>query len=311
MASDVITKPISLTGPRDVTVAEAGHSASRPEPRVVILVLNWNNAKDTLDCLVSLRALVYKNYGVLVLDNGSTDDSVAMIRAGAPDIEVLELGRNLGFGGANNVGMRRAMADASEYVWLLNNDTTVDPNALSALVASAEANAKVGAVGSAVFRADQPTALQAWGGGCVNFWLGSSRHFTEPVPDDAVEFLTAASVLLRTAAIAASGAFDEKFFFYWEDAELCFRLRRQGWRLAVAGGAKVWHRESATAGRNRDTMDLNFSRSSVRFFKLYSRMPSVSIGVSSMLRLVKRAMSGEWSRVRAVWNGLTTPNRQS
>jgi GT2 family glycosyltransferase len=126
-----------------------------------------------------------------------------------------------------------------------------------------------------------------------------------------LEFLTAASVLLRTAAIASSGAFDEKFFFYWEDAELCFRLRRQGWRLAVAGGAKVWHRESATAGRNRDAMDLNFSRSSVRFFKLYSRMPSVSIGVSSMLRLVKRAMSGEWSRVRAVWNGLTSRNRQS
>src|SRR5579871_2684828 len=108
MASDLITKrpPTLESGlPAFSETAKAG-----VQPRVIIVVLNWNNAEDTLECLESLNSLAYENYQVLVLDNGSTDGSVERIRTGVPEVEILERGTNLGFGGANNRGIRRAIS---------------------------------------------------------------------------------------------------------------------------------------------------------------------------------------------------------
>ena len=121
------------------------------QPLVSIILLNWHGWRDTIACLDSLVSQDYNDYRVLVVDNGSTDDSVARIRAAHPEIPIMETGRNLGFSGGCNVGVRRALEDGADYVWLLNNDTTVDPQALSAMVAVAEADPRVGAVGSVLY----------------------------------------------------------------------------------------------------------------------------------------------------------------
>lgn len=92
--------------------------------RVTVVVLNWNRWPDTLDCLASLQYQDYPNFNVLVVDNDSTDDSVEQIRAAMPEIELLQSGANLGFGGGCNVGIRRALADGADYVWLINSDST-------------------------------------------------------------------------------------------------------------------------------------------------------------------------------------------
>src|SRR5215472_8148560 len=98
--------------------------------QVYILLHNWNNWKDTSDCLASLQALDSDNWKVLVLDNGSTDGSVQRIRDRFPEVEIVELGENLGFTKGNNAGIRLALERGADYVWLLNNDTVVDPKAL-------------------------------------------------------------------------------------------------------------------------------------------------------------------------------------
>lgn len=275
-------------------------------PSVLILVLNWNNGKDTLNCLDSLRGLEYGNRQCVVLDNGSTDDSVIRIRAAYPGIEMVELGENTGFARANNAGIRLALDRNVDYVWLLNNDTRVAPEALDALVQAAEADATIGAVGSALYHMHRSNVLQAWGGGCVNFWSGRAIHFRSQAPEARIEYLTAASMLVRRAAIESVGLFDEAFFLYWEDVDYCFRLRKAGWRLAVAGGSVVLHKESSTAGKNRPVQDMNFSRSSERFFTAHSPVPFVSIGVNVALRVAKRAFRRDWAGVRAVWSGTTS-----
>ncbi len=167
------------------------------------------------------------------------------VREQFPHVEIRELEQNLGFAKGNNAGIRAALERGAGYVWLLNNDTTVDPMALRAMVEKAESDPRIGAVGSAIYYMSDPKRLQAWGGGDVNFWLGRWRHFSMPVAEERIQFLTGASLLLRRSVLESVGLLDEGYFLYWEDADYCFRIRRAGWRLAVAGNSTVWHEEGA------------------------------------------------------------------
>jgi GT2 family glycosyltransferase len=270
--------------------------------QINVLVLNWNNWKDTNECLASLQALDYGDWSVIVLDNGSTDGSVPRIRERFPDVEIMELGENLGYAKGNNAGIRAALERGAEYVWLLNNDATVDPRALRALVEKAEGDQKIGAVGSAIYSMTHPEQLQSWGGGHVSR-IGRSHHFTGPVSDERVQFLTGASLFLRCSAVKSVGLLDEGFFMYWEDADYCFRMRRAGWKLAVSGDSKVWHKEQGTIGKRSERLDFQFSKSAVRFYNRNSNMPFLPIAITILLRIAKRAMVRDWKSVRAVWTG--------
>jgi GT2 family glycosyltransferase len=268
---------------------------------VYVLLLNWNNWKDTNECLGSLKGLDYDNWKVVVLDNGSTDGSVERIRERFPELEIMELGENLGFAGGINAGIRAALERGTEYVWMLNNDTTVDSKALRTMVEKAETDPRIGAVGSAIYYTSEPGRLQAWGGGYISFWLGRSRHFLDPVPDEKIQFLTGASLLLRRQALHSLGLLDEGFFLYWEDADYCFRLRKAGWRLAVAGDSKVWHKGMATVGKKSPLLDFHFNRGAVRFFGKNAAVPFISVWVGTALRMGKRVAMGDWKRMRAIW----------
>lgn len=267
--------------------------------RVGIIVLNWNGWPDTLACLASLGQLDYADCSVVVVDNGSTDGSVQHIRQAYPELDLLESGANLGFGGGCNVGIRHALDQGAEYVWLINSDATVAPDALSELVAVADSDPHLGSVGSVLYEADDPARVQLWGGGRVNLWLGRSVHcLTAGVPD----FISGASVLLRAQALREVGLFDQaSFFMYWEDTDLGFRLRRAGWTLAVAPASRVWHRQSASLGLGNPLLDEYAARSCFRFLRRHARMATVSVTLALLRMLFKRVLVGRADRFRAVW----------
>ena len=275
------------------------------KPRVYIVVLNWNGWRDTLTCLASLGRLTYPSYQVVVVDNGSTDESVHRIRDAYPHVVLLETGRNLGFSGGNNVGIRYALERGADYLWLLNNDTKADPHALTAMVEVAERDPKIGAVGSVLYYMDQPERVQAWGGGRVNMWWGVARHFTTPVPAERIHYITGASLLIRREGLEEVGLLDEEFFMYWEDADLGFRLRKAGWKLAVASNARVWHKETASLGKKSPILDEYFNASAVRFFRRHAPLPALPLLAGVGGRLLKRVLGRDWERVRAVWRGVS------
>ena len=267
--------------------------------RVTVVVLNWNGWQDTVACVKSLQLLIGVDCNILVVDNGSTDGSVTHIEDSLPGVEVLQTGANLGFGGGCNVGIRYALNAGAEYVWLVNSDATVDPGALAAMVRLADQNPSIGAVGSVLYEAGTADQIQLWGGGHINLWLGRSNHCVWAKP---VDFISGASMLLRRAALEDVGLFDEaNFFMYWEDTDLCFRLRRAGWLLAVAPDSHLWHKESASLGFGNPVLDLYATRSCVRFLRRHAPFPVLSVALMLVRMLLKRIVVGRPDRLRAVW----------
>jgi GT2 family glycosyltransferase len=189
--------------------------------------------------------------------------------AGDVPLVLLQTGSNLGFAGANNVGLEyaRARGDA-DYVWLLNNDTVVDPAALSALVDAAERDPRIGIVGSKLLDYSVPDRIQAIGGGRLIRWQGRTQHIGAGAPaalaGDAewagADYVTGASLLARMALVEDVGALDERYFLYSEEVDWCLRARARGWALAYAAASRVWHKEGRSIGRDGPLHDYHTVR---------------------------------------------------
>ncbi len=156
-------------------------------PAIFIVILNWNGWRDTHACLGSLTGLTYPNSRGVVVDNASADGSEARLRALHPALTLLQSGANLGFAGGNNVGLRYALENGAEYVWLLNNDTLVEPDALTALVDKMQREPDLGLCGSTLlYEADRNT-VQALGGARYNRWLGTVEHIGQHQPRESAD----------------------------------------------------------------------------------------------------------------------------
>jgi GT2 family glycosyltransferase len=289
-------------------------------PKVTVVLLNYNGWAVTLPCLNSLGKVSYGRFNVIVVDNASTDDSAKQLSAAIPALQKANFGlpadqpsplaadgairlvqspRNGGFAAGNNIGIRMAMDEGADLVWLLNNDTIVESDSLPLMVAALQRDAKIGAVGSEVYFMNDCQRLQAYGGGKACCVLGLSWHFSRPVRDEQLGYITGASLLLRAAALREVGLLDEGYFLYWEDVDLCYRLSEAGWKLSVAAGAKVHHMESAAAGRGI-TRDRFSTPSAVRFFRKHSPWPTWTILMGMCCRVAKRVGHAEFARAAAV-----------
>jgi GT2 family glycosyltransferase len=182
-------------------------------------------------------------------------------------------------------------------VWLLNNDANPAPDALSALLAVAAADAGLGAVGSVMYRDSAYREVDCWGGGKVSFWTGQPRQLRAP---GVFNFLTGASLLLRLEALAAVGGFDERFFLYWEDTDLCFRLRKAGWRLGVAAGSRIRHAVSASAAKSGKNLTRYYNNGAVLFFSRHAPLPFVPILANLMYRFIGQMRAGEFANAMIV-----------
>jgi GT2 family glycosyltransferase len=244
-------------------------------PRVAIIVLNWNGRDDTLDCLASLDRLDYPAYEVVVVDNGSSDDSVAAIRAPYPQVTLIETGDNLGYVGGNNVGLEHAKAIGADYALLLNNDTEVAPNFLSLLVEVAEENPTVGIVGPMIYYFERPDVIWSAGGG-IDWGQGDTwmiglneedrgQFGKSPRP---VDFVTGCALLVKMSLVQQVGLLDPRFFAYYEESEWCVRAAHSGFRILHAPQAKIWHKISVNAREASPQVHYYMTRNRLLFLKL-------------------------------------------
>jgi GT2 family glycosyltransferase len=293
---------------------------------VYIVLINFNGSADTIECVDSLAKLRFDNYRVIIVDNGSHDDSVARIRsrlsqlheglstdwvakfegdgpvrgsarvssgfwrdadsraATSCSVTLMEVDQNLGFTGGNNAGMRYAVEEGcASYVWLLNNDTIVDPEALNELVrryesvSAADPASPVALCGSLILDYDNPERVQAYGGAMVNRVLGTTRnlHEGEHAESGAVQscetlpdYISGCSLLISGSNLARTGMFNPDYFLYWEDTEWSFRCKRMGMRLTVAPASRIWHRRGSTS-RRFPVVGYYNTRNCLRFMRQY------------------------------------------
>jgi GT2 family glycosyltransferase len=219
--------------------------------RVIAIVLNYNRPDDTIACVRTLVSLRGQGCEILVVDNGSSDDSVTAVRSAHPAVPVVVTGRNLGFGGGMNAGIRWAMDRRPDFIWLLNNDTLVDPDALQELLAVGRADPRLGIIGSVIVDMDDPARVQTWGGGHVNLWTGATTRFDRPRPGR-LDHIVGVSMFIRRGLLEQLSGFSPCYRFYLEDTDLSCEARRRGWKLAVAPRSVIRHRLGGTIGSGRD-----------------------------------------------------------
>jgi hypothetical protein len=229
-------------------------STSAGTPIVWIVLLNWNGLDDTLECLRSLDHLRYPSAHVLVVDNGSTRDDVGRIREVFPRATVLRNFENLGYAGGNNMGIRVALRNGADYVWLLNNDTVVDPDCLAALVAAGEKAPKVGLLSPVIYDYAAPHAIQF----CGTFLDRDQQRHHVLTPTSLEDARGAAEVgplllwgtalLLKRALVDAIGLLDERYFAYHEDLDYSLRALAAGFEGRVVPEGAVFHKTSRALG---------------------------------------------------------------
>ncbi len=245
------------------------------DPSVCVLVLNWNGADDTLDCLYSLKKITYKKARIVVIDNGSTDDSVSRIQQSHPDVHILELPTNLLFGGGNNAGLSWCNEQGYDFVAFLNNDTTVEPDFLEPLINTFSDVDKVGMAAPLICYADTPD--QVWyGGGSVNLWTGKvvHRHIrdsVQAVQNQAVntDYITGCCLVMPTQLAVELQGFDPGYKMYGEDLDLSLRCKNLGYQLVFIPESKIYHKVSASVGGEFSLKKMH--RKAGALLKVYSR----------------------------------------
>jgi GT2 family glycosyltransferase len=236
-----------------VSGAPAADDTGVSTPLVGIVLLNWNGTDDTIECLDSLSRLSYANRFVIVVDNGSRQPCTAAVMERRPDVEVMESGENLGFTGGSNIGIRRALDRGAGYVWLLNNDTLVEPDALTALVEAAEAHQRFGIVGSKIYFAGGERIIDhagcAWDPSrCRTGHIGLGEVDVGQYDElTSVDFVDGCSMLARKTVIEEIGLLDDRFFAYLEDLDWCTRARQAGWDIAYVPGSVIHHKGGSVA----------------------------------------------------------------
>jgi len=227
-------------------------------PKVSVILVNWNNFKDTAECLESLKQTSYPNLEVVVVDNGSEGDDPRLIRERFGDhVYVIENDKNYGFAEGCNVGMKDALARGADYVVLLNNDTIVAPDFLEKLISVFESDQAIGIAGGKIYCYEAPGVVWS-AGGSINYWTGRTPIRGRGEVDhgqyeeiQAVDWICGCFMLISSKVLQTVGMLDNRFFFSWEDVDLCVRAARRGFKVLFVPQSKIWHKGFAPGKEKR------------------------------------------------------------
>ena len=277
-------------------------------PRIIVLILNWNGWADTIECVQSVQKSCYPNFGILVVDNHSDNDSVQMLKQHLPDIEILQTEQNLGYTGGNNAGFDHLASADIDYIFVLNNDTVIDVDCLAALVDAGETHANSGIIGAFVFSYPPPGEF-AYAG----LKIPVGREVPEMAPfhkDDVAHALRTGEVVSVDAAHGCAfaikkevlmrvGGFDPAFFAIHDEVDFSVRVRETGFDVVSTPAARVYHKAGASFGnqsvnriyydvRNRALYFVNRAQSantklSAQFWRRY-----IIHGVGRVTKLIAR-----------------------
>ncbi len=277
-----------------------------PLPKVIALVLNWNLVDDTLHCVESLRQSDYAQLEVVVVDNGSELSLFQRLCAALPnDTTLLRSEVNLGFAGGNNLGLRYALEQGADYALVINNDTIVESTMVSQLVTAAEARPDAGLLGPIIYYLSSPN--QVWFAGYRFshgiYILRRGLRLKPPLqPTEEVDFVSGCCMLMRRTTLERVGLFASDYFMYYEDLDLCFRVKEADLKILCVTGAKMWHAISASTGGAESPLKQYYQvKSSLIFYHKHSH------GLKRWLNITLRLGHASLTLAKAVLRGRLKP----
>lgn len=281
---------------------------------LAVIVLNWNLSADTIACVQSLQAGLPAGVRLMIVDNGSSDGSVAAFRHTFGEaVTILALPQNLGFAAGMNAGVVAALDGGAGAVLLLNNDTVVDRAMLGRLLEAAAALPEAGILGPAIYYYDLPARL---------WQLGAREHPLLPIPLNLgrralrraagrplrLDYVTGCAMLVRREVFAAIGMLDPSYAFYFEDADFCRRARAAGFAIWGVPAATMWHKVSLSAGKVRPASRYAFAWGRARFYRQHPHgvLPGLTLAyllASTALKVARDLARGESELARLLWRG--------
>lgn len=242
------------------------------DKKIGIVICNYNKQEYIINCIQSVLDSSIWNFDVYVVDNASTDDSVKCIKEQFGDrITLLVNQENLGGSGGFNTGLREALKQDYKYIMLMDNDIVADKKAIEELYLFMEEHEAVGMVGSKVYFMDYPEQIWGYGGHIDWKQYKQKDQYKNCVDSDAIpeisycDYVAACSLMARTDAIRTVGLMPEDNFIYWDDMEWGYRFNEAGYKVAVYGKSKIWHK---AGGRNAGNTFIHYYmwRNRMRFF---------------------------------------------
>jgi len=289
--------------------------------QVTVIIPHWNGIAVLEPCLRSLAASTYPRLEVVVVDNASSDGSVAFIQREFPTVRVLQNSENRGFAGGCNTGLRQLK---SELFLILNNDTTHEPDWIEHLVTQLNSDPKIAAVQPKIMSASEPDTFDYAGGvggliDMLGFPYALGRIFTTREQDDGyydtprdIFWASGTALLLRAAALEEVGLFDEDFFAHMEEIDLCWRLQNAGWRVVNAPQSKIYHHSGWTLPPDRYLKKyLNHRNNLMMIIKNYPVAYLIAVLPARLalegVAFVFSALIRDWKRMAAIimsllWN---------
>lgn len=274
---------------------------------LAVVVINWNRAAATLGCLEKLSRWRRLRPEIWVVDNASGDDCAELVTSRFPTVTLLRSESNLGFGGGNNLALRRV---TSPFVLLLNNDAAIGETAVTSLITVLRDRPRV-AVAGPVLVTPSGTGERLTAGG-----RDISRHIGTHVPEErlepgalagrqplSVQYVPGTVALLRTEALAQVGLFDEEYFFSGEMADLCERIRRHGYECVVAPWARAAHDLEVAAGDRGALYSYYSLRNRFLFIRKFRRRQRALLLpfwlAYGLFHIARSMLRGRWPAARA------------
>jgi GT2 family glycosyltransferase len=241
------------------------------KPQVSIIILNWNGYKDTVECISSLKQIDYKNFQIVLVDNGSNINEAELLENDFTAIKAIRIEENLGFSAGNNIGINYSLEHKADFILLLNNDTIVEPKFLEALVEKFLEDQQVGIVAPQINYYSDRSHVWSSGGKiskirASGFADSDKLESQLSTKEREVNFVSGCCMLVRREVFEKVGTFDENYFLYVEDTDLCYRTNKAGFKIVVTPKSKIFHKINNSTKNNHALLPLYYTTRNRLYF---------------------------------------------
>lgn len=274
------------------------------QSKVSIILVNYNSALHTKECVESLLSLNYENYDIYVVDNNSSDNTLKdalFIYEDNPKIHIIYNDNNVGFSAGNNIAIKKALEFESEYVLLLNNDTVVDKNFLLIMLEETKKKTNIGITTCKIMM--YYNRSQCWYAGGYLDKNGSAKiqYEDNDTVTDNYTFASGCCMLISNKVIHNLGYMSEKYFLYFEDTDFCKKIINSGYKILYCGNSVIYHKESVSTQKRSKLYSYYFSRNRLIYIRCnFTNKEKPYAYIYSLLWIIKKCIVREFKLIGAM-----------